>query len=125
MAFQARLHRLVDRLAGDDPGRFYFHLAKLAGRERRAAVDGLAERVDDAAEELFADRNRDDLSGTIDLIALANRLESAQKGDADVVLFEVQNHSGDGRPIFALKFDQLAGHCPGQPVDAGDAVAGR
>src|SRR6185312_11013315 len=48
----AGLHRLVDRLTGDDAGRLDLDLALVGAGQRLAAVDRRAHRVDDAAEEL-------------------------------------------------------------------------
>ena len=54
------LQRLLDRAAIDDAGRDALDLAELLRRNRALAVDRLAERVDDAADQLVADRHRDD-----------------------------------------------------------------
>ena len=66
---EAGLHRLAHRLAIDDAGRDALDRRGLLGQDRALAVDRLAERVDDAAEHLFADRHRDDAAGALDRIA--------------------------------------------------------
>src|SRR5690606_12872495 len=85
----AGLQRLVHRLAIDDAGRLDLDLAGRAGAQRPLAVDGLADAVDDPAEQLVADLNRDDLTGALDGVTLADGLERAEQRDADVVLLEV------------------------------------
>ena len=50
----------LHRLALDDAGRLALDRAELVGLDRALAVDGLAERVDDAAEQRLADRHLDD-----------------------------------------------------------------
>src|SRR6185295_716984 len=117
------LHRLVHRLARDDAGCLDLDLAALLADDRLAAVDRQADRVDDAAEQLLADRNLDDAAGALDQVALAHRLVLAEQRDADVVLLEVQHHAADLLAAAALELEQLAGHRPREPVDARDAVA--
>src|SRR5205807_4831557 len=53
---EAGRHRLVDRLARNDAGRLDVDALALVGLDRTLAVDGIAERVDDAAEQTLADR---------------------------------------------------------------------
>ena len=57
---QAGLQRLLHRLPIDDAGREPLDRRELLRRDRALAVDRLAERVDHAAEQLVADRHRDD-----------------------------------------------------------------
>ena len=90
--------------------------------ERLAAVDRDAERVDDAAEQLLADRHLDDAARALDGVAFADRLELAEDRDADVVLLEVEHHAAESRRR-RLELEQLAGHRAREAVDAGDAVA--
>ena len=51
----ARLQRLLDRLARDDAGRLDLDAAAVRRLDRALAVDRLPERVDDAADERLAD----------------------------------------------------------------------
>src|SRR5205814_1458973 len=53
----AGLQRLVHGFATSDAGRLDLHAPLLCAGERAAAVDGVAERIDDATEEAVADRN--------------------------------------------------------------------
>ena len=55
---EAGLHRLVHRLARDDAGRLHVDAASARRVDRALAVDRVAERVDDAAEQALADRAR-------------------------------------------------------------------
>ena len=89
-----------------------------------AAVDRDADRVDDAAEQLLADRHLDDAARALDDVAFADGLELAEERDADVVLLEVEHHAVDLLAAGAVELEQLAGHRAGQAVDAGDAVTG-
>ena len=59
----AGLQRLVHRLALHDAGRLQLERATGLGLDLAEAVDRLAERVDDAAEEGVADGDREDLAG--------------------------------------------------------------
>ena len=89
--------------------------------DRALAVDRLAERVDDAAEQRLADRHLGDAAGALDLVAFVDLLRLAEDRGADVVLFEVQHHAVD----VVRELEQLAGRGLVEAVDAGDAVAGR
>ncbi len=118
---EAGLHRLLDRAAVDDAGREALDLAELLRGDRALAVDRLAERVDDAADQLFADRHRDDPVRPLDGVAFLDFLVVAEEHRADALLFEVQ-----GNPEHAVReLEHLAGHRVFDAVHAGDAVADR
>ena len=63
--------------------------------DRALAVDRLAERVDDAAEQRVADRHLGDAAGGADLVAFLDLVVVAEDHDADAVLFEVQREAHD------------------------------
>ena len=98
-----------------------------SSRARRAsaaivaeAVDRVAERVDDAAEEAVADRHREDLAGAADRLALLDAANVAEDDDADLADVEVQREAQRGRPrTRAARWSS-----PRQALDARDAVAG-
>ena len=115
----AGLQRLLDALALDDAGRAVLDRAVLLGFDRPFAVDRRAERVDDAAEQRFADRDRDDAAGAANLIAFLDVGVGAHDRDADVVLFEVEDDALDA--VGELhQFRRLRGF---ETVDARDVVA--
>ena len=91
------------------------------GRDRALAVDRLAERVDDAAEQLVADRHRDDAAGALDRVAFLDLRELAEEHGADAVLFEVQRDAEHA----VRELEHLAGHRVLDAVHARDAVADR
>ena len=107
-------------LARDDARRLDFNLARFFRLDGALAVDGLAQGIDHAADQRFADGNLRDLAGALDDVALAHGLEVAQEHDADVVLLEVEHQAHD----VLAKVEQFAGHGIFQAIDAGDAVAG-
>ena len=83
------------------------------------AVDRLAERVDDAADDCVADRHLHQAARAFYDVAFLDGLVSAQQYDADIALFQVQSHA-----VYAVrKFEQFAGHAVFQSVYVGDAVA--
>ena len=117
---QAGLHRLVHRLARNDAGRLDVHAAAFGDALIGAlAVDRIAQRVDDAAEQALADRHVDDGAGALDGVAFLDGAVVAEDHDADIVAFEVQRHALDA----AGELDHLAGLDVVEAVDAGDAVA--
>ena len=102
-------------------GRLQLQGAALVGLDVAEAVDRVAERVDDAAEEGVADRDREDLAGAADLLALLDAAELAEDDDADLADVEVQRQARACRPRSAAA--RWPSHA-GQALDAGDAVAG-
>src|SRR6516165_6011314 len=115
------LHRLVYRAARHDPGRLDLDPPALDIGQRAFAVDRLAERVDDAAEQATADRDVDNGTGALDDVALVDAAVLAKHDDTDIVAFEVERHAA--HPV--RKRDHFAGLDGVEAVDAGDAVADR
>ena len=111
----------MHRLARNDAGRLHVDAGALFRLDRALAVDRIAERVDDAAQKLAADRNVDDRARALDRLAFLNVAVGAEDHDADIVAFEVQRHAAHA----VLELDGLAGLHIVQTVDAGDAVAHR
>ncbi len=91
------------------------------GVDRALAVDGLAQRVDHAAEQLGADRHLEDAARALDRVALGDVLVLAQDHRADRVALEVQREP-EG---VAGELEHLALHHVGKAVDAADAVGHR
>src|SRR5205807_8273810 len=79
---------------------------------------GIAEGVDDAAEQAGADGNVDDGAGALDDVAFLDVAVGTEDDDADIVGFEVERHAADT----AWEFDHLAGLDIVEAVDAGDTV---
>ena len=115
------LHRLVHRLARDDARRLDLDAAALGRLDRALAVDRVAERVDDAAEQRLADRNVDDGAGALDGRAFGNLGVRAEDHDADIVGLEVERHALGA----VVELDHLAGLDVVEAVDARDSVADR
>ena len=118
---EAGLHRLVHRLARNDAGRLHVDAAAFGRDDRALAVDRVAERIDDAAEQALADRHVHDRAGALDGVAFLDVAVVAEDHDADIVGFEVQRHALDA----AGELDHLAGLDVVEAVDARDAVADR
>ena len=87
--------------------------------DRALAVDRLAERVDDAADHLVADRHRDDAARALDRVAFLDVRRVAEQHGADAFFFEVQRDAE--QPVREL--EHLAGHGALDAVNARDAVA--
>ena len=90
-------------------------------RDRPLAVDRLAERVDDAADQLFADGHRNDAAGALDRVPFLDLRVVAEQHRADALLFEVQRDAENA----VRKLEHLAGHRLFDAVHARDAVADR
>ena len=87
--------------------------------DRALAIDRIAERVDDAAEQALADRDVDDGAGALDGVAFLDVAVIAEDHDADIVGFEVERHALDA----ARELDHFAGLHIVEAIDAGDTVA--
>ena len=116
---EAGEHGLGHGLARDDAGGLDLGAGTLAGVEAGPAVDGLADAVRDAAEELVADGDVDDGAGPLDGVPLEDVDVVAEDDHPDVVLLEVEGHAAEA----AGEDDHLPGLDVGQAVDVGDAVA--
>ena len=116
---EARLQRLLHRLALDDAGRLELERAALGRLDRAEPVERVAERVDDAAEQALADRDAHDLARAAHGLALLHVLPLAEERRADVVLLEVERDAGDA----VLELEPLERDAVLEAVDAGDAVA--
>ena len=93
--------------------------AALGGHDRALAVDGVAERVDDAAEQALADRHIHDGARALHGLAFGDLAVGAEHHDADVVGLEVEGHAAHA----ALEFDHFTGLDIVEAMDAGDTVA--
>ena len=112
------LHRNRHRTARNHAGGRALNRPGLGGVDFTAAVDGIAEGVDHAADHLLAHRDFDDASAAADLIALLQAGIVAQQHDADVVLLQVHHHAAQ----IPVEFNQLARHGIRHAGDAADAV---
>ena len=118
---QAGLHRLLHRLALDHAGRLELRRARLLGVDVALAVERLAERGDDAAEQRVADGDLEQRVRALDRVALDDLVPRAEQHGADVVGLEVQREAGD----VVRELEHLEGHAVLQAVDARDAVGDR
>src|SRR5262249_18349944 len=80
----AGLERLLHRLARDDARRLELERARLGGIDRPAAVERVAERIDDAAEQRLADGHARDAARAPHRLALAHLLPLAEQRGSDV-----------------------------------------
>jgi hypothetical protein len=120
----AGLHRGVDRLAIHHTGGDAFDRAQRVAVDRTLAVDGLAQGVDDAADQGLTDRDRDDAAGGVDLIAFLDGEIVAQDDGADRVALEIQGETVDGfaAPGLDRELEQFGCHDLFEAADAGHAV---
>ncbi len=115
----AGLERHVYRRALDDARSRALDRAGLGGVDGTLAVDRLAQRVYDAAEHRFTDRNLDDALGALYRVALTDILVGTQDNGTDEILLKVLRHA----VYAARKLEQLTRHAVLQTMDMRDAVA--
>ena len=116
----AGLQRLTHALALHHRRSLEFQRAPDVRLDVAAAVDRLAQRVDDASEERVADRHREHLAGALDLLALFDLLEVAEDHRADAVLVEVERDAEHA----AGELQQFLRHHRGEALDVRDTVTG-
>ena len=109
----------MHRLAAHDARRLHLHAASFSAHQGAFAVYGLAEGIYHPAEQGVAHRNRQDVAGRADGLALLDLVDLAEHHRADGVFVQVQGQA-DG-PVLKLK--HLVDGRAGQPGNAGDAVA--
>jgi hypothetical protein len=115
----AGLHRLDHRLALHHARRLELGRPRLGRVDVALAVEWVAERVDDAAEELVADGDLEQAACPLDRVALLDLVPVAEEHGADVVRLEVQREAGH----VMRQLEHLERHAVVEAVDAGDAVA--
>ncbi len=91
----AGLHGLVYALACNHVGRDAFDGPELGSVDRALAVDGLAERVHNAADQRISDGNLGDATRGSRLVALFDFGVVAQHYTADRIFFKVQRNAGN------------------------------
>jgi hypothetical protein len=98
---ETSLYGLLDGLAGQNTGGLELGTALLGGLDGTLAVDGVAEGVNDTSEEGLADGDVDNLSGTLDGLALLDQSIGTEQHNTDLAGFEVHAHALDtgGEPV--------------------------
>ena len=113
------MQRLLDRLALQNTGGRALNGAVVGSLNGAFAVNGLAQRVDHAADHTLTDRHGDNLAGTLDGTALFDAFIVTKQDDGDAVFFQILRHAVGT----ALKLDQLTGHTVVKPRGARNTVA--
>ena len=113
------LHRLVHRLAAGDARCLDLHTAGLHIGERTLAVDRLAERVDDTAQQAVADGHGQDVAGGDHGLAFLDAFDVAEDHGADRILVEVEGETDET----VLEAEHLVDRRVGQARHARNAVA--
>ena len=114
-------HRLLDRLALDDARGLVLGGARLGRADLALAVERIAERIDDAPEQLVAHRDLEQAPGALDRVAFGDLLPVAEQHRADVVGLEVERQAGH----VVGQIEHLERHAVLEPVDTADAVGHR
>src|SRR5262249_27475272 len=118
---QSGRHRLVHRPARGNPPRLDVDARPGLGPGPAPALARFAERVDDAAEQILANRNFDDGASALDRLTFLDLAVIAKNHDADIVVFEIERHAAHA----ALELDHFASLHIVEPVHARDAVTDR
>ena len=115
----AGLQRYGNGLTLDDTGSRTFYRS-ISGRFDGAfAIDGGAEGIDNAADEGFAYRNRNNTAGTADAVAFFDAGIITQNDDGDGIFFKVL-----GNAVFPIgEFQQLIHHALVQSGGTSNTIA--
>src|SRR6266700_858053 len=114
----ARLQRLFHRLTLHHGRCLQLKRAQLGVLDRTVTIEGLAQRTDHPAEEAVAYRNRQDLAGPLDPLALLDLAEVAENDHADLADVQVQRQAAGA----VLELEQLVRHRRRQSLNPGDAI---
>ena len=121
---QASLNRLAHRGTVDDTGGLELDGATMRGDNVTQTVDGLAERIDDAAEHGTAHGDIHNAASGAALVAFLDGVDGTEQNGADLVTVKVLGKAEDGLTgIGALELQKLACHGALEAGDARDAVA--
>jgi hypothetical protein len=118
---EAGLHRLDHALALNDARGLELCGTGLGGVHVALAVERIAERIDDPAEQLLPDGDLEQAPGALDLVALGDLVPVAEEHGADVVGLEVEREAGH----IVRQLEHLERHAVVQAVHAADAVGDR
>src|SRR5690606_31692471 len=118
-SLEAGRHRLMNRLARDDAGSLDVNAAAFLGLNRTLAVNRIAERINNAAEQFRTNRNVNDCAGTLNDITFLDVTVGTEDNDTDIVVFKVQRHAANT----TREFDHFTSLNIVQTIDAGDTVA--
>ena len=118
---EPRLNRRVHGLALDDTRRLELGRPRFGRVHVALVVERASERVDEAAEQLVADRDLEQATGALHRVALHHLVPLAEQDHPDVVLLEVEGEPGD----VVRQLEHLQRHAVVEPVDAGYAVGYR
>lgn len=94
---ETSLHGLVDGAARKNAGGLLLGTTLLSGLDGTLAVDGVAEGVNDTAEESLSNGDVDNLAGTLDGLTLTDESVGTEKHDTDLAGLEVHAHALDTR----------------------------
>src|SRR5262249_46496299 len=89
------LKRLFHRLAREDAGGLDLDPPSMRALDWALAIDRVAERIDDPADERLADRNIHDAPGALDGRALFDLARVPEERRPDVVRLEVEDQAHD------------------------------
>ena len=103
----------------DDTGGGHFDGAVGLGLDGTLAIDGLAQGVDNTADERLTNGHGYHPAGALNGVTLLDALIGAKDGDGDGVLLQVLGHAEGA----VGEFYQLAGHALVQAGGLGNAVA--
>src|SRR5271170_2818539 len=117
--FDAGLDRFAHGLAIDHAGSEAFERIALGGLNRTFVINGIAERIHNAADHAIAHRHGHDFSGALDGVAFLDFGVIAEEHSADLIFFQVQRNAEN----VVRKLDHFAGHALIEAVNARDAVA--
>ena len=114
---ETRLHGLMDGLRLTIR-RLDLNGEELIGLDRALAVDGVSERVDDAAHHGGADGDGHDLAGPLDDVAFLDLAVVTEQRGTDVVFLKVEDHAHQ----VAGELEELARHGVLEAIQARDTV---
>src|SRR5205807_2357763 len=93
----AGLQGRIDRLPAGHAGSGELDRPAVRGDDISLAVTRIAERVDDPANQVIADRDRQQLPGGPDIVPLGDLQVITQDDDPDRILFQVEGHTANAR----------------------------
>ena len=115
----ARLKRHTDALTFNDARCRAFNRSGMAGLNFAFSIHALSKCVDDAANQLFANRNGNNAPRATNDAAFVQAHIATQNNNGDGIFFQVKRHA-----IFAVfKLDQLVGHAAFKSAGTGDTVS--
>merc|ERR550532_3472714 len=99
-SLDSSLHRLLDRLPGDDARGLESNSVPLLAADGALAVNGVTQGIDNTSKDLVTNGNIHNCSSSLDNVSLLDELVITENDNTNVVGLQVEGHAFQSRAKF-------------------------